>query len=101
MAADSPFYMRFGNFTSGDYSGNIFVINRAQTIGNGWLDASSNYPEYRVLGHSIMDGNGMLLAKKSGIVSAGCFMNDVETLNRTQNQITTWGIDYPYDVRST
>ncbi|MGI5173562.1 hypothetical protein H0R92_08180 [Treponema sp. OMZ 840] len=93
------FYMRAGNFPHEDYKGPIFVLNRAYQESGSYLDTDGGWP-YRNLVHS--DYN--LKTKKIGVspdgkVSAGCFVNDCETIKYIQNYLTDkWKISYPYDI---
>ena len=93
------FYMRAGNFIHTHYKGPIFVLNRAYQENGSFLGTDGGAP-YRNLVHS--DYN--LKTKKIGIssygkVSAGCFINDYQTINYIQDYITNkWKISYPYDI---
>jgi len=93
------FYMRAGNFIHTHYKGPIFVLNRGYQENGSYLDTDGG-GNYRNLVHS--DYN--LKTKKIGIssygkVSAGCFINDYQTINYIQDYITNkWKISYPYDI---
>ena len=93
------FYMRVGNFTHKHYKGPIFVLNRGYQKNGFYLGTDGGWP-YRNLAHS--DYN--LRTKKIGVssygkISAGCFVNDYQTMYYIQNYLTDkWKISYPYDI---
>ena len=90
------FYMRVGNFPHKNYKGPIFVLNRAYQESGSYLDTDGGWP-YRNLVHS--DTLNRIATSSYGKVSAGCFVNDCETIKYIQNYLTNkWGISYPYDI---
>ena len=91
--------MRFGNFGGLErFGGTYFIINRAQTIDGTSVSVNGNIGD-RWLGHSnyLVENNR---PDTGGLISAGCFMNYMNTVNSVQNQLNNWGINYSYDVQS-
>ena len=93
------FYMRVGNFTHGHYKGPIFVLNRGYQENGSYLGTDGGWP-YRNLAHSDYNYRsnftGVFLGGK---ISAGCFVNDYQTMYYIQNYLTDkWKISYPYDI---
>ena len=93
------FFMRVGNFPHKNYKGPIFVLNRAYQESGSYLDTDGGWP-YRNLVHSDYNILPDLIGVSSyGKVSAGCFVNDCETIKYIQNYLTDkWKISYPYDI---
>jgi hypothetical protein len=99
IAPDHEFYMRFGNFGGHDtFGGSYFIINRAQTVDGTFVPVDGNSGD-RWLGHSNYL-NKYNRSDNGGLISAGCFMNYMNTVNSVQEQLNNWGIDYTYDVQS-
>lgn len=99
IAADQEFYMRFGNFGGHkDFGGTYFILNRAQTIDGTSVSINGNIGD-RWLGHSNYL-NKYNRSDNGGLISAGCFINDMNTVNSVQDQLNNWGINYSYDVKA-
>jgi hypothetical protein len=96
IAANNYFSMRIGNFSHPDYDGTIFVLNNAKLLNSISIGLDGGEP-WRNLAHSYSKGG---VAKSSyGMISAGCFIADAQTLNSIQNYMNaTWKVNYPYDV---
>ncbi|SIQ95657.1 hypothetical protein SAMN05920897_11956 [Alkalispirochaeta americana] len=100
IATNHPFYMRFGGFNSSQWDGPYFEINRAKTIGGTEIGADAGRngnDDPRWLGHSDRTNSNTW---SDGLISAGCFINTPTVLAELDDQITDWGVDYPYDVRT-
>jgi hypothetical protein len=104
VVENQNFYMRFGNFTSDTkkFDGNIFIINRAQTLSEGMtnlvgLTKVSNDP---IEGHSNWLNNPTPHEDTGGLISASCFMNTRDNLNFTNSWVMN-NVPYPsYDVKT-
>ena len=96
ITANVNLSMRIGNFSHPDYDGAIYVLNQAQLLNNTSIGLNGGTP-WRNLVHSYST-NGVTNSSY-GMISAGCFINDAQTLNYIQNYMkSTWAINYPYDV---
>ena len=93
------FYMRVGNFTQKHYEGPIFVLNRAYQESGSYLGTDGG-GKYRNLVHSDYNYRSNFTGVFSGgKISAGCFINDYQTMYYIQNYLTDkWKIAYPYDI---
>lgn len=90
------FYMRVGNLTHRNYDGPIFVLNKAYQESGSYLGTDGG-GKYRNLVHS--DTLNRIATSSYGKISAGCFVNDYQTINFIQDYMTNkWGISYPYDI---
>lgn len=104
VVEDQSFNMRFGNFTSDNFGGNTFIINRAQTLselmaGNNGLTLYSSDP---LKGHSnYLQGKKVKIPHEDtgGLISAGCFMNKSTKLNDMNNWVMN-NVSYPYDIKA-
>ena len=104
VVENQNFYMRFGNFTSDTkkFDGNIFIINRAQTLSEGMtnlvgLTKGSKDP---IEGHSNWLNIPTPHKDTGGLISASCFMNTRDNLNFTNSWVMN-NVPYPsYDVKT-
>ena len=100
VAPGIPFSMRFGNFSNHiKFGGKFFVLNSGSTIGSLTDRAGNTGPKQdRLLGHSNYL-NGLDRAANNGLVSAGCFMNTMYSVDELSDWV--YGhVKYPYDVRT-
>ena len=101
VAPGIPFSMRFGNFSNHiKFGGKFFVLNSGSTIGSLTIDRAGNTgpKQDRLLGHSNYL-YGLDRAANNGLVSAGCFMNTMYSVDELSDWV--YGhVKYPYDVRT-
>jgi hypothetical protein len=100
IVENQSFYIRFGNFTSNKFGGNIFQINRAQTLSEGM----TNLVGYTIGSNDPIEGHSNWLKEYGrpdnwGLVSASCFMNTIENLN-AMNKWVVNKVPYSYDVKT-
>ena len=105
VVENQSFYMRFGNFTSTNFVGNVFIINRAQTMleGIAGLTGKTLSSTKPIEGHS----NYLTGTKNNpephedlgGLISASCFMNSRDNLNKINSWVMNY-VPYPYDVKT-
>ncbi len=103
VASDSTFNMRAGDFKSSHYEGAIYVISDFTTMGGTYFGPASSTGG-RTLVHS--DYNYYYDEKyKDGVsgygkVSAACFINSVEAINRMDKRLKSYGLpNYPYNIK--
>ncbi len=101
--SSSTFNMRVGGFKSSHYEGSIYVISDFTTMGGTCFGPASSTGG-RTLVHSdfnyyynknLEDG-----VAKSGKVSAACFINSVDAINRMDKRLKSYGLpNYPYNIK--
>ncbi len=101
--SSSTFNMRVGGFESSHYEGKIYVISDFTTMGGTYFGPASSTGG-RTLVHS--DFNYYYDEKyKDGVsdygkVSAACFINSVNAINRMDERLKSYGLpNYPYNIK--
>ncbi len=101
--SSSIFNMRVGDFKSPHYEGTIYVISDFTTMGGTSFGPASSTGG-RTLVHSdfnyyynesLNDG-----VSSFGKVSAACFINSVDAINRMDERFKSYGLpNYPYNIK--
>ena len=104
--SSSTFNMRGGGFKSSHYEGSIYVISDFTTMGGTYFGPASSTGG-RTLVHSdsnkVYDDNGNWvnsIVYDGGKVSAACFINSVDAINRMDKCLKSYGLpNYPYNIK--